>query len=209
MASNYEKEPIFVLERTWDDQDKLPEKHKFQGNSSLKAKVNIDSGTYGMEFFLEKTLPQFNQAGSKLDWSWPQMFLEFENVLGDSYRTTWLEVLIEHFPEPVGKETNISCNEKEDFDHAISFFICKILHNKKPHDLQYIYMAPGGNCRLTKDLLTLPRLHTQRVNKRCFALPSSSWPATSPSQAIRSHLSGIICRTTRATTRSSFSVAKR
>ncbi len=37
-----------------------------------------------MKFFLDRTLPQFNQAGAKLDWGWPEMFLEFENVLGDS-----------------------------------------------------------------------------------------------------------------------------
>ena len=85
MASNYEKEPIFVLERTWDDSTKLPEKYKFQGRKNgQKAEICIDSGTLGMEFFLDRTLPQFNQAGAKLDWGWPEMFLEFENVLGDS-----------------------------------------------------------------------------------------------------------------------------
>jgi hypothetical protein len=58
MASNYAKEPIFLLERTWDDDTKLPEKYKFQGtNTGNKAEVHIDSGTHGMEFFLERTLP--------------------------------------------------------------------------------------------------------------------------------------------------------
>ena len=60
MASNYEKEPIFVLERTRDDKTKLPEKHKFHGPGLLKAEVYIDSGAFGIEFFLVKTLPQFN-----------------------------------------------------------------------------------------------------------------------------------------------------
>jgi hypothetical protein len=87
MASNYEKEPIFLLDRKWDNSTKLPEKYDFPGRNS-KAKVCIDSGTLGMEFFLEKTLPQFNQAGSRLDWSWQETFPEFENVLGDSYQTT-------------------------------------------------------------------------------------------------------------------------
>jgi hypothetical protein len=89
MASNYEKEPIFVLERTWDDSMKLTEKYKFQGRKNgQKAEICIDSGTLEMEFFLDQMLPQFNQAGAKLDWGWPEMFLEFENILGDSYRTT-------------------------------------------------------------------------------------------------------------------------
>jgi hypothetical protein len=52
MVSNYEKEPIFLLERTWDDNTKMPEKYKFQGtNTGNKAEVRIDSGTPGMEFF--------------------------------------------------------------------------------------------------------------------------------------------------------------
>ena len=102
MASNYEKEPIFVLECTWDDSAKLPEKYKFQGRKNgQKAEFCIDSGTLGIEFFLDCVLLQFNQAGAKLDWGWPKAFLEFKNVLGDSYRTTWLEVLAEHYPEPL------------------------------------------------------------------------------------------------------------
>ncbi len=92
MASNFEKEPIFLLERKWDDSTKLPEKYKFQGRIA-KAEVCIDIGTLGMEFFLEKTLTQFNQAGTRLNWSWEETFLEFQNVLGDSYCTTWHEVL--------------------------------------------------------------------------------------------------------------------
>jgi hypothetical protein len=50
MVSNYGKEPIFLLERTWEDNTKLPEKYKFQGtNTWNKTEVNIDSGTLGME----------------------------------------------------------------------------------------------------------------------------------------------------------------
>ena len=65
----------------------LPKKYKFQGRNAM-VEVCIDSGTLGMDFFLKKTPPQFNQAGSRLDWSWPEMFSEFENVLGDDYWTT-------------------------------------------------------------------------------------------------------------------------
>jgi hypothetical protein len=65
MASNYKKEPILLLERTWDDSTKLPKKYKFQGiNTRSKAEVHIDSGILGMKFFLKKTLPELNQAGT-------------------------------------------------------------------------------------------------------------------------------------------------
>ncbi len=56
MASNY------------DNKTKMLEKYKFQGTAG-KAEVHISSGALGMEFFLEKTLPQFNQAGTRLDWT--------------------------------------------------------------------------------------------------------------------------------------------
>jgi hypothetical protein len=66
MGSNYEKEPIFLLEQTWDDNTMLPEKGT---NTRNKAEVHIDSGMLGMEFFLERNLPKFNQAGTRLNWS--------------------------------------------------------------------------------------------------------------------------------------------
>jgi hypothetical protein len=151
MASNYEKEPIFLLKRTWDNNTKLPEKYEFHGtNTQNKAEVHIDSGTLSMEFFLERTLPEFNQAETRLNWSWSKSFLEFENVLGDGYCTTWLNVLTDHFPEPLeikpGATRELKCSDKkENFYRAISIFICKILGDQKPCDGQYIYMQPGGD----------------------------------------------------------------
>jgi hypothetical protein len=74
MASYHEKEPILLLERTWDDSTKLPEKYKFQGTDTWnKTEGRIDSGTLGMEFFLERTLPGFNQTRARLDWSWSNL----------------------------------------------------------------------------------------------------------------------------------------
>ena len=164
MASNYKKEPIFLLKSRWDDTTKLPEKYKFQGRNT-KAEVCINSGTLGMEFFLEKTLAQFNQAGSRLNWSWLETFSEFGNVLGDLYRTTWHEVLNEHFPEPLEEASTYPCNKKEDFEQAIKLFTKKILNNKKHQDLQYIYMAPRGNYRPAKDLLTSTSMHSHHFKE--------------------------------------------
>jgi hypothetical protein len=49
MASIYEKD----LGRTWDDTTRLPEKYKVSGKAG-KAKVHIDSGLLGLEFFTRK-----------------------------------------------------------------------------------------------------------------------------------------------------------
>ncbi len=119
----------FLLERTWDNNTKLPEKYKFQGiNTWNKVEVHINSGTLRMEFFLEWTLPEFNQAGTTLDWSWSESFLEFEYILGDGYRTTWLDVLTDHFPELLKKKPKAICkikcrDKKENFYCTISSFI--------------------------------------------------------------------------------------
>ena len=91
----------------YDDMTKMPKKYKFQGTAG-KAKVHISSGALGMEFFLKKTLPQFNQAGTRLDWTWGKTFSEFENVLADCYKKTWLKVLHDHFPKPLEAETNVT-----------------------------------------------------------------------------------------------------
>ncbi len=78
MASIFEKEPVFLQERPWSDTTKLPDKYKFSGKAG-KAEVHIDSGSLGLEFFYEKTFPDFMHAGTELDWSWEETFSEFEN----------------------------------------------------------------------------------------------------------------------------------
>ena len=109
-------------------------------------------------------------------------------MLGDSYRTTWQEVLAEHFSEPLGEEATSQCETKEDFDRAIALFIKKTLNNEKPRDLQYIYMQPGGDYRLTKDLVTPPRLHAQRFKEMLRVaelLPAGDFPKPSDALALQ------------------------
>jgi hypothetical protein len=79
MVSIFEKEPVFFQERHWSDTTKLPDKFKFSGKAG-KAEVHIDSGSIGLEFYYEKTIPDFMHAGTILDWSWEETFSEFEGV---------------------------------------------------------------------------------------------------------------------------------
>jgi hypothetical protein len=136
MASNYKKKHIFLLERTWEDNTKLPEKYKFWGtNTRNKVEVHIDSGTLGMDFFPREDSTRVYQAGTRLDWSWSKSYLEFENVLGDGYCTTWLKVLTNHFPEPLKNKPKAArelkrCDKKVNFYRMISIFICAILRDQ-------------------------------------------------------------------------------
>jgi hypothetical protein len=160
MATIFEKEPIFLLERTWDNKSKMPKKHKFLGDSGKKAEVNIDSGSLGMEFFYEKTLPDFYHAGDELQWSWSKTFSKFENVLAGSYKTAWREVVRDHFtPLPAAASKD---KLKMSFFSAVRRFVCTVTDSETPRDLQYVYMVPGGDHRVEKDLLTPPRKHARR-----------------------------------------------
>jgi hypothetical protein len=162
MASIFEKEPIFSHKRLWDDTTKLPEKYKFSGRAG-KAEVHMDSGSLGMEFFYEKTFPDFVQAATKLDWDWYETFSQFENVLEGSYKTAWREVVRDHFSdESAIVETQ---NNEAGFHRAVWLFVCTILESETPRDVQYIYLAPGGDHQIRKDLLTAPRDHARRFKE--------------------------------------------
>ena len=185
MASIFEKEPIFSHERLWDDTTKLPEKYKFSGRAG-KAEVHMDSGSLGMEFFYEKTLPDFVQAATKLDWDWYETFSQFENVLEGSYKTAWREVVRDHFSD----ESAIveMQNDEAGFHRAVRLFVCTILDSETPRDVQYVYLAPGGDHQIRQDLLTAPRDHARHFKEMlriAELLPPGETPPPSEKLAVQ------------------------
>jgi len=97
-------------------------------------------------------------------------------------------VLAEHYPEPLDEDSPCHRETKEDFDRAVGLFIKKTLDNDKPHDLQYIYMQPGGDYRLIKELVTPPRLHAQRFKEMLHIaeiLPAGDIPKPSDALALQ------------------------
>ncbi len=97
----------------------------------------MDSGSLGMEFFYEKTLPDFIQAATKLDWDWYKTFSQFENVIKCSYTTAWREVVRDHFSD----ESAIikMQNDEAGLYKAVRIFVCTILDSEMPQDVQYIF----------------------------------------------------------------------
>jgi hypothetical protein len=116
--------------------------------------------------------------------------LEFENVLGDRYRTTWLKVLNKNFPEHLENESEAArkrkkCNKKEIFYRGISLFICAILGDRKPHDRHYIYMQPGDDYLIRKDLMTPPHIHVSHFKEMlCIVEALPAGYMTKPLDAI-------------------------
>ena len=68
MASIYEKPPHFTRSKAWDEKTPLSETYKLQSNNTrnkVKAKVHQDSGKLGIEFTVDKTIPDFNKGRKK------------------------------------------------------------------------------------------------------------------------------------------------
>ncbi len=151
MAFIHEKPPYFVLEKTWDEKTRLPETYKLQSSYSqnkIKAKVHQEIGKLGVEFTINKTIPEFEKGAKKVNLDYAHSFVEFKNVLQGQYKTAWKQVIHEHFPEPTNLENvpvEQDCSSETNFHRGVELFITKVLHEKKLRDQQYIYMMPGGN----------------------------------------------------------------
>ena len=171
MASNYEKLPFLKLVREWDAKTKLPEVYKLQSNNlhiKYKAKIHKDSGTLGIEFTLDRTIMDFITNSARFDLDYVQSFDEFGNVLQGRLLSEWKQILSDHFPKPVDLETVLPTHDRslaENFSRAIKLFLMRTLNKKKPWDRQYIYMAPGGDHGIHKDLMTQPLDHLHRFQE--------------------------------------------
>ncbi len=127
MASIYEKVQLYRVVKTWEDNDpNLSEVYKLQSNYTCnKSQVEIhkDNGKYGIEFTIDKTIPEFNKGAEKCNLNWTNSFVEFENVLQGHHRTAWKQVLHKHFPEPVDATVPVSAeqdrNQEGTFHQAI------------------------------------------------------------------------------------------
>ena len=144
MASIYEKPPLALLEKSFDEKNLPKELYKMQNKDprfdKLKAEIHIDSSRLGVEFTVDKTIPDFNKGAEKIHLDWTTSFEEFENVLEGQYKTAWKQVMHDHFPEPVDAAmvpTKHDRSLEENFRRAIELFLKKALHKEKPRDRQY------------------------------------------------------------------------
>jgi len=116
----------------------------------------------GIEFTLDRTIMDFITNSVRIDLDYVQSFVEFGNVLQGRLLSDWKQILSNHFPEPVNLETvslTRNCSLAENFSRAIKLFLMQTLNEKKPRDCQYIYMAPGGDHGIHKDLMMQPLDH--------------------------------------------------
>jgi hypothetical protein len=130
--------------------------------NKIKAKVHQDSGKLGVEFTINKMIPEFEKGTKKINLDYTHSFVEFKNVLQGQYKTAWKQVIHEHFPEPTNPE-NVSVKQdrssEANFHCAVELFITKVLHEKKPRNQQYIYMIFVGDHNVRKKIKTSPLDH--------------------------------------------------
>ena len=83
---------------------------------------------------------------TKLNWSWYETFLEFENVLTGSYKTVWREVVKDHFSE----ESSIvkTQNNEAGFYKAVRLFLCTILDSETPRDVIWPLAGTTGSSKI-------------------------------------------------------------
>ena len=171
MASIFEKKPFFKTAREWDAKTKFNEVYKLQSNdprNKCKAEIPKDSGGLGIEFTLDRTITEFIHGAERVNLDYVQSFAEFGNVLQGRLSSDWKQVLDDHFPEPADPE-NVSPEHDrstaDNFKRAIELFLKHTLNEPKPRDRQWIYMMPGGDYGVRKDLLVSPLDHLHRFKE--------------------------------------------
>jgi hypothetical protein len=82
MALIYKKVPLYKVIKAWDNNDpNLSEDYKLQSSDLCNKsciKNHKDNGKYGIEFTINKMIPEFNKGAEKCDLNWSDSFVEFE-----------------------------------------------------------------------------------------------------------------------------------
>jgi hypothetical protein len=132
--------PLYKVVKAWDNKNpNLSECYKLQSNNLRNKsciKIHKDNGKYGIEFTIDKMIPEFNKGVEKCDLIWSDSFVEFENLFQGHHRMAWKQVLHEHFPEPVNETVPVPFaqdgNLEENFHQMLQLFIQRMLIEKKP-----------------------------------------------------------------------------
>ena len=136
--------------------------------NKYKDEIPKDSGSLGIEFTLGQTITDFIRGAKRVNLDYVQSFAEFGNVLQGRLLSDWKQVLEDNFPEPADPETASPKQDRstaDSFKRAIELFIKHTLNEQKPCDCQWIYMMPGGDYRIRKDLLVSPLDHLHRFKE--------------------------------------------
>jgi len=153
------------------------------------ADVHTDSEQFGPKFTILRTIADFIRGSTKVNLGYEQSLAKLQNVFEGPLLTDWNHVLATNFPEPANSEDvppEHNRSSAANFNRVIEDFLKRHLKEKKPRDRQYIYMAPGGDYGIHKDLMMSPMNHLHRFQEMlCIAelMPAGNIP--SPNEALQ------------------------
>ncbi len=166
MVLIYERVLLYKVVKAWDNNNpNLSEVYKLQSNNLQNkscVEIHKDYGKYGIEFTINKRIPEFNKGAEKCDLNWSDSFVEFENLLQGHHKMAWKQVLHEHFPEPINAMVPVLATQDcslEEIHRAVQLFIQQTLNKKKLRDRQYIYLQPSGDYVFQKLMMQAPIDH--------------------------------------------------
>ncbi len=110
-------------------------------------------------FTLDQTITDFIRGAERVNLDYVQSFAKFSNVLQGRLLSNWKQVLEDNFPKPADPETALPEHNRstaDSFKRAIELFLKHTFNEQKPCDHQWIYMSPGYDYGVRKDLLILP-----------------------------------------------------
>ena len=93
---------------------------------------------------------------------------ELNNVFKDSLKSDWKHIVAERYPEPLDPANVPPEHDRSsatNFYNTIEAFLKRHLKEEKPADRQYIYLAPGGDYSVHKELMTSPVDHLHRFEE--------------------------------------------
>jgi hypothetical protein len=79
MASTYKKVSLYKVGKTWEDNNpNLSKVFRLQSNNThnkIQVEIHKDNGKYGIEFTIDKTIPEFNKGAEKCNLNnWSNLF---------------------------------------------------------------------------------------------------------------------------------------
>ena len=141
--AHLDREPFFILKKSYADSSETTyETHKFvmDGNKRTTTHVTKDSGHYGIEFTLEKTVTEFKEAQKENNWSNDLKWTNFRRCLLGPRRTAWDNLVTAEYAIENTRTT-------AEFNTALDKWLIKILNCEYPRDVMYRYFENRKTCK--------------------------------------------------------------
>ena len=160
--------------------------------NKYKAEIPKDLGSLGIKFTLNQIITDFILGAKRVNLDYVQRFAKFGNVLQGRLLSNWKQVLENNFPKPVDLEKASLEHDRstaDSFKRAIELFLKHTLNEPKLRDRQWIYMMPGGDYGVCKELLVLPLDHLHRF-KEMLQIAQMLPEGDIPTPTLRCRLNG-------------------